>query len=132
MIVGLKFSKNELIHVSFTSELQNFVAYCVFLAKHGFIQCCMTSIWPIIPALFLVLLTSYYSQNYAGILASPLVSIATFNATTCRWSASKNNCHFLLQYYVYSDNCADECLDGISGGCVAVVHVSLLLHNWIQ
>ena len=32
----------------------------------------MTSIWPIIPALFLVLLASYYSQNYAGILASPL------------------------------------------------------------
>ena len=32
----------------------------------------MTSISPIIPALFLVLLASYYSQNYAGILASPL------------------------------------------------------------
>ena len=72
MIVGLNFSKNELIHVRFTSELKNFVAYCVFLAKHGFIWCCMTSIWPIIPALFLVPLASYYSQNYAGILASPL------------------------------------------------------------
>ena len=34
----------------------------------------MTSIWPIIPALFLVLLPSYHSQNYAGILASPLAS----------------------------------------------------------
>ena len=32
----------------------------------------MISIWPTIPALFLVLLASYYSQNYAGILASPL------------------------------------------------------------
>ena len=32
----------------------------------------MTSIWPIIPALFLVLLASCYSQNYAGILSSPL------------------------------------------------------------
>ena len=36
----------------------------------------MTSVWPIIPALFLVHLASYYSQNYAGILASPLI-IAT-------------------------------------------------------
>ena len=33
----------------------------------------MTSIWPVIPALFLILLASYYSQNYAGILASPLL-----------------------------------------------------------
>ena len=32
----------------------------------------MTSILPIIPALFLLLLASYYSQNYACILASPL------------------------------------------------------------
>ena len=32
----------------------------------------MTSIWLIIPALFLVVLAAYYSQNYAGILASPL------------------------------------------------------------
>ena len=31
MIVDLNFSKNELIHVCFTSELKNFVAYCVFL-----------------------------------------------------------------------------------------------------
>ena len=37
----------------------------------------MTSICPIIPALFLVLLASYYSQNYAGILASPLAMIHT-------------------------------------------------------
>ena len=34
----------------------------------------MISIRPIIPALFLVLLASYYSQNYAGILASTLGS----------------------------------------------------------
>ena len=34
--MGLNFSKNELIHVCFTSELKNFVAYCVFLAKLGF------------------------------------------------------------------------------------------------
>ena len=31
MIVGLNFSRNELIHVRFTSELKNFAAYCVFL-----------------------------------------------------------------------------------------------------
>ena len=31
MIVGLHFSINELIHVCFTSELKNFVAYCIFL-----------------------------------------------------------------------------------------------------
>ena len=31
--MGLNFSKNELIHIRFTSELMNFVAYCVFLAK---------------------------------------------------------------------------------------------------
>ena len=31
---GFKF---ELIHVHFTSELKNVVAYCVFLAKLGFI-----------------------------------------------------------------------------------------------
>ena len=74
MIVDLNFSKNELIRVCFTSELKNFVAYCEFLAKLGFIKCYMTSIWPIIPALFLVLLASYYSQNYAGILASLLLS----------------------------------------------------------
>ena len=35
--MGLNFIKNELIHVHFTSELKNFVAYCVFLAKLGFI-----------------------------------------------------------------------------------------------
>ena len=35
----------------------------------------MISIYPIIPALFLVLLASYYSQNYAGILALPLAII---------------------------------------------------------
>ena len=27
--MGLNFSKNELIHVRFTFELKNFVAYCV-------------------------------------------------------------------------------------------------------
>ena len=27
---GFNFSKNELIHVCFTSELKNFVAYCAF------------------------------------------------------------------------------------------------------
>ena len=32
----------------------------------------MQKLYNIIPALFLVLLASYYSQNYAGILASPL------------------------------------------------------------
>ena len=39
MIVGLNVSKNELIHVCFTSELKNFVAYiyCVFLAKLDFV-----------------------------------------------------------------------------------------------
>ena len=31
--MGLNFSKNELIHVRFTTELKNFVAYCVFLTK---------------------------------------------------------------------------------------------------
>ena len=36
-IVTLNVSKNELIHVCFTSELKNFVAYCVFLAKLGFV-----------------------------------------------------------------------------------------------
>ena len=30
MITGLTFSKIELIHVCFTSELKNFVTYCVF------------------------------------------------------------------------------------------------------
>ena len=39
----------------------------------------MTSIRPIIPALFLVLLASYYSQNYAGILVSPLVVTLFYN-----------------------------------------------------
>ena len=37
MIVGLNFSKNVLIHVRFSLELKIFVAYCVFLAKPGFI-----------------------------------------------------------------------------------------------
>ena len=31
--MGLNFSKNEFILVCFTSELKNFVAHCVFLAK---------------------------------------------------------------------------------------------------
>ena len=35
--MGLNFSKNELIHIRFTTELKNFVAYCVFLTKLGFI-----------------------------------------------------------------------------------------------
>ena len=39
----------------------------------------MTSIWPIILVLFLVLLASYYSQNYVGILASPLtITVSPF------------------------------------------------------
>ena len=33
---------------------------------------------PIIPALFLILLASYYSQNYTDILASPLNCIASY------------------------------------------------------
>ena len=33
---GFNFSKNELIHVCFTSELKNFVAYGVFLANPSF------------------------------------------------------------------------------------------------
>ena len=72
--------------------------------------------------------TRYYSKRRCG-LDNLLVSIATFNTITCRWSASKNHCQLLLQYHVYSDNCADECLHGISGQWVAVVHVSWLLHN---
>ena len=35
--MGLIFSKNELIHIRFTSELKNFGAHFVFLAKHCFI-----------------------------------------------------------------------------------------------
>ena len=35
--MGLNLSKNELIHVHFTSELKNFVTDSVFLAKLGFI-----------------------------------------------------------------------------------------------
>ena len=35
MIVHLNFSENELIHVHFTSELKNFVAYYVFLALYS-------------------------------------------------------------------------------------------------
>ena len=34
--MGLNFSKNELVHVRFTSELKNFVAYCVFIVLHDF------------------------------------------------------------------------------------------------
>ena len=34
--LGLNFNKNEFIHVHFSLELKNFVAY-VFLAKIGFI-----------------------------------------------------------------------------------------------
>ena len=41
----------------------------------------------------------------------------------------QNHYHLLLQYRVYSYNCADECLHGISGGWVVVVHMSWLLHN---
>ena len=37
MIMGLNFSKNEVIHVRFTTELKNFVAYYVFLTKCGLI-----------------------------------------------------------------------------------------------
>ena len=73
----------------------------------------MTSIGPIIiPELFLVLLASYYSHNYAGILASPLTPAALFRVTilsisaitnsdnlytTSKWSlqgASYSTCHF--------------------------------------
>ena len=36
-VKGLNFDKNELIHVHFTSELKNFLAYCAFLAIFGFI-----------------------------------------------------------------------------------------------
>ena len=46
----------------------------------------MTSILPIIPALFLVLLASYYSKNYAGILASPL-----HVATSCKYKTAQCN-----------------------------------------
>ena len=35
--MGLNFNKNVLIQVRFTSELKNFVTYCVFLAKRSFI-----------------------------------------------------------------------------------------------
>ena len=78
--------------------------------------------------------SSYYSEYYrkrchdCG-LDNLLVSIATFYAITSCWSASKNHCHLLLQYRVYSYNCADECLYGFSGGRVGVVHMSWLLHN---
>ena len=34
LIVGLSFSKTELIHVSFTPEFKGFVGYFVFLAKY--------------------------------------------------------------------------------------------------
>ena len=34
-----------------------------------------------------------------------------------------------ISYIFSSYNCADECLHGISGGWVVVVHVSWLLHN---
>ena len=34
--MGLNFSKNELTHVHFTSELKNFVTDCVFLTKLGY------------------------------------------------------------------------------------------------
>ena len=42
--MGLNFSKNELIHLRFTSELKNFVAYYVFLTKRGVTWCYMISI----------------------------------------------------------------------------------------
>ena len=57
----------------------------------------MISIYPIIPALFLVLLASYYSQNYAGILASPLT--ASENV-----SAQKQGQAYARINYVTNDN----------------------------
>ena len=72
--------------------------------------------------------SSHYSKCCCG-LDNLLVNIGTFCAITYRWSASKNHCHLLLQYHVYSDNCADECLHGISGRLVATGHMSWLLHN---
>ena len=39
--------------------------------------------------------SSYYSKHRCG-LDNSLVSIATFYAITCHWSASKDHCHLLL------------------------------------
>ena len=35
--MGLRFNKNELIYVGYTSKLKKFVAYSVFLANLGFV-----------------------------------------------------------------------------------------------
>ena len=74
MIVGLTFSKIiiELINVCFTSELKNFVKYCVVLAKHSVIWFQFDLLFQHYSWFFYI--PSYYSQNYAGILASPLLS----------------------------------------------------------
>ena len=95
ILVKMSLSMHVLLH--------NFVAYRVFLAKPGFISCCMTSIWPIIPALFLFLLASYYSQNYAGILASPLHAIE-FRGSNQRHLSTLNTsfyCQWLLSIIGY-------------------------------
>ena len=53
----------------------------MFLAKIGFIIIALhNSIFPIIPTLFsmLLVLASYYSQNYAGILAPSILVLYSF------------------------------------------------------
>ena len=49
------------------------------------------SVWPIIPALFSVLLAPYYSQNYAGILASPLMLLWEMEKS-CTWLSHLSVC----------------------------------------
>ena len=73
--MSLNFSKNELIHARFTLELKNFAAYCSILNTFG-----KTWLYLVLHDFNLTyyssfLLASYYSQNYAGILASPLLII---------------------------------------------------------
>ena len=74
----------------------------------------------------------YYRKRRHGCgLDNLLVSIATFFAITCCWILKwkQKSLSFALQYHVYSYNCANECLYGLSGGWVGVVHMSWLLHN---
>ena len=72
MIVELNFCKNDLIQVRFTTELKNFVVYCVlgktclYIVLHDFNLTYYSSI-------IFGSLACYYSQNYAGILASTLI-----------------------------------------------------------
>ena len=72
--MGLNFSKNEPIYpCTFYFRIKEFYStLCIFGKTWLYVVLHDINLTYYIPALFLVLSASYYSQNYADILASPL------------------------------------------------------------